>query len=155
MITYKYFNYKTFIRSKKFSNIIFRNFFYLSDFPILKHSINDINILLSNKNMHGFFALINNKIIGYIISEFISLDDKRKVLFINYIYVSPKFRNQNIGTLLINKIYDIGKKFNLNALMLICDTENFKIFDMYQKRGFMLDLILRRYDRFDVLTKNI
>ena len=37
--------------------------------------------------------------------------------------------------------------------MLTCDSENEPVQNFYLMRGFMPDLILRRYNKFDVLYK--
>jgi ribosomal protein S18 acetylase RimI-like enzyme len=135
----------------KLINIIYNNFINLAKFPILKHTKKDIYKLLNSDNLLVWLVILNNNIIGYAICEYMSLADGRQVIYINYIYIGSKYRNNKLGSKLLYRIIGYAQERNLN-IMLICDTYNDKILDFYMKKGFMYDLQLRRYDRYDVLS---
>jgi ribosomal protein S18 acetylase RimI-like enzyme len=95
----------------------------------------------------------NGAIAAYLIGEIIKLNDGRIVLYINYLYTSKYFRNRGLASKLIDVAEQIVKAEKLDGLMLTCDTENNIIYNFYLKKGFMTDLILRRYEKYDVLYK--
>lgn len=133
-----------------FNNVIYNNFIELSEYPILKHTLEDINILLLSKNMRGFLIYNDdNKVIGYLFGEIIKLNDGRNVFFLSYIYVAIAYRKLKIGSLMLNKVIQNTKK--TDGILLICDSEDTFVMNFYQMKGFMPDLILRRYDKYDLM----
>lgn len=138
-----------------FVGIVFNNFNNLSDNDKLKHSVNEIKRLLLSDKFIGLLIKYKNYTIAYLLGEIIKLNDSRTVLFINYLYVSNKFRRNGFASKLLNKIIEISKNLKVDTVMLICDTQNNLIYDFYLKRGFMLDLNLRRYEKHDVLSLSI
>ena len=93
--------------------------------------------------------------IGYIVGELMRLDDGRYTLFISYLYIGNKYRRNGLGTILLNKMVTYAKYKSMDAVTLICDTEDNKVMDFYLSKGFMYDTFLRRYDKYDVLTLNL
>ena len=136
---------------EKLTNIIYNNFINLAKFPILKHTRQDIYKLLNSNNLILWLVIVNNNIIGYAVCEYNNLTDGRQIIYINYIYIGSKYRDNKLGSKLLYRIIGYAQERNMNV-MLICDTDNEKVLDFYMKKGFMYDLQLRRYHRFDVLS---
>jgi ribosomal protein S18 acetylase RimI-like enzyme len=138
-----------------FIDIIYKNFSDLAYDPNLKHNIPEIKKLLTSPTFRGLLVFKSGKIVGYLLSDIIKLNDGRTALFINYIFVGKQFRKLGLADKMINTMIDYCKKHNIESIMLIYDTENLEMERFYSKRGFMLDLVLRRYARYDVFTKLI
>jgi GNAT superfamily N-acetyltransferase len=137
-----------------FTDLIYDNFIKISPYEQLKHNKNEIYNLLS-KSSHFFIVyMINNKILGYVLGEIIDFD-KNQILFITYIFTSPRHRKTGIGHKLMNYIENYALSNDCIKIMLTCDTEDKKVYDWYLKIGFMPDMYFRTYDRFDTLSKNI
>jgi GNAT superfamily N-acetyltransferase len=139
--------------TKKLDNIIYNNFIDLTHEPNLKHTFEEINRLLNSSELRFFTYMLNNKLIAYLVSELMILPDKRKVLFVNYLYCSPKFRNHGIASKLLEAAEHYAKTHKLAGIMLTCNTHDINVYEFYLKRGFMLDIYLRQYTKYDVLFK--
>ena len=139
-------------KKQLFTDLIYHNFIKILLYEQLKHNKQEIYNLLS-KSSHFFIVyMINNKILGYVLGDTIHFD-KNKILFITYIFTSPKHRNTGLGHKLMNYIENYALLNNCIKIMLTCDTEDKKIYDWYLKIGFMPDMHFRTYDRFDTLSK--
>lgn len=139
-----------------FVGTVYNNFIELAKYPQLKHSPSEIHRLLTSPNLVLYTISLQQSImIGYIIGELMKLEDGRFVLFIAYLYVGSKYRRNGLGSILMDKIIGYARYKSMDAVMLVCDTEDHKVMDFYFTKGFMYDLYLRRYDRYDVLTLNI
>jgi ribosomal protein S18 acetylase RimI-like enzyme len=134
-----------------FVDVVYNNFIGLAKYPELKHTKNDIYTLLKSPNMRGYIVRQGKKLIGYLIGEIMILADGRRVFYISYIYIAEMFRKKRLGSKLMELIIENSRVMKFNGVMLICDTEDYPVYDFYQKRGFMLDIVLRRYSRHDVL----
>lgn len=136
-----------------FINVVYNHFIDLSNYENLKHSTNEIRKLLNSDNFRGYIIKYNNKyIVGYILGEITHLNDGRDVFFISYLYTASNFRKHGIASKLMDRIKADMKKQFIYTIMLICDTNNSKLVDFYMKKGFMLDLLLRRYEKHDVFS---
>ena len=137
-----------------FVDIIYNNFIHLADFPKLLHTKDNIYETLRNENVLVLLTFLDDiecsKITSFVVCQKIELADRRRVLFVNYIYVSEKFRNQGLGGELLDTVETIANNNKLNGVMLIFDTENPKLSHFYQNRGYMSDLNLRRFEQHDV-----
>lgn len=138
-----------------FVGTIYNNFIELSDYPQLKHTAIDIHKLLTSTNLIMYTVSKNNIMIAYCVGELMKLDDGRYVLYISYIYVGSRYRRNGLGSVLINKMIDYAKFKGMDALMLICNTEDIRVMNFYFDKGFAYDQYLRRYDKYDVLTLNL
>jgi GNAT superfamily N-acetyltransferase len=139
--------------TKKLDNIIYNNFIDLAQEPNLKHTYNEINRLLNSADLRFFTYIYNTKLISYLIAEIMILPDKRKVLFVNYLFSSPKFRGKGIATKLLEAAEHYAKINKFSGIMLTCNTHDISVYEFYLKRGFMLDIYLRQYTKYDVLFK--
>lgn len=136
----------------EFVEIVYINFADLCDYTKLGHTRQEIKRLLLDNNMSGFVLLDNKTMVGYLLGEFKVLPDRRKIYFINYVYIGKKYRKNGYGSKIIDVAISLAHKKYQDAVVLICDTQNDFLFDFYQRKGFMLDLNLRRFDRHDVLS---
>lgn len=140
---------------KNFIATIYKNFIELTNYPQLKHTPEELYRLLTSPNMVMYTIAKDNVMIAYVVGELMRLDDQRYVLFVNYLYVGSKYRRNGLGTILMDKIIGYANFKSMDAVMLICDTEDTKVLNFYFNKGFMYDAFLRRYDKYDVLTLNI
>ena len=132
-------------------DLIYYNFENLSNFQNLNHNKKQIEKILKSDDSYVFFILNKNKIIAYMIAESVLLADGRIVFYIYYLYTSPQFRNMGFASKLIEIGRKTGNNNNCIGIMLTCDTSDTKVHDYYLKKGFMPDMLMRTYDRFDVL----
>lgn len=138
-----------------FTDVIYNNFIHLKNEKQLKHSRKDIYEIFTSKNPQIYLFLVNNKIASYLVGEIIQLNDGRNVLYITYLFTSPKFRESGFGSKLMNVAESIVYKGKIDGIMLTCNSEDPYIYDFYMKKGFMPDLILRTYDKYEVMYKAI
>lgn len=134
-------------------NTIYINFYDLSKYPELKHSKKDITDLLLSDNIQVYFYIVKKKIAGYMIGDIMDLNDGRKVFYITYIFTAKQFRRNGIASKLLDYIQDKVNVYNLDGIMLTCNSENTKVYDFYLNKGFMPDLLLRRYTKYEILFK--
>lgn len=133
---------------------IYNNFIDLTKEKNLSHTKKDIHKVLMSNKPQLYLIIINNKIASYLLGEIIQLNDGRNVLYITYIFTSEKYRGLGHGTKLLNLSEMIAKKYKLDGIMLTCDFENSYINDFYSKRGFMPDMILRQYNKYEIMFKH-
>jgi ribosomal protein S18 acetylase RimI-like enzyme len=136
-----------------FVDALYTNFYHLSKFPELKHSKPEILNLLMSDNVQVYFYIVNGKIVSYLIGEIMNLNDGRKVFYITYILTAKNFRGNKYATRMMEQVEKIVNENNLDAIVLMCDTENSYVYNFYLAKGFMPDLLLRKYTRFEVLSK--
>lgn len=79
----------------------------------------------------GFYALLDNQVIGGIIAH-----KKMQWLDIDILYVDSNFRKHKIGSHLINKAIEYSKQEDLVGIHLY--TLNFQAKGFYEKQGFKL-----------------
>lgn len=136
-----------------FVDIIYNNFIELETQPKLSHNKDKILESLQSPNAVLILMLDKKTMAGFVLSEIIELDDRRKVLFVSYIYVAKTLRTNGIGGKLMDIAESFASKNNCIGVMLIFDTHNASLVRFYEKRGYMLDINLRRYEQHDVFYK--
>lgn len=131
---------------------IYNNFLYLVEYPELMHTHDEINKVLNSDGCMNLLVFYNNKLIGYLVGDFRTLQDSRYVYYISYFYISKDYRNRGIGSrlmdLLILKCRTKGVKF----IVLTCDSQDYKVMKFYRKYNFTTDSILSKNNRHDVYT---
>ena len=140
---------------KILAHTIYNNFPELIYEPSLKHNMDEITRLLKSKNMVGYIVFNDNKVISYLFGEYMKLQDSRIVYYINYIFTSVCSRKRGLASRLLNMITKNSASMNASHIVLTCNTEDDYIQDYYLKKGFMPDLIMRRYAKYDVLSLQI
>lgn len=86
---------------------------------------------LESKNSSYLVAKINNEIVGFAGIKII-LDEAD----IMNIVTKKTYRNQGIGTLLLENLISLSKKLNLKTLSLEVSEENLPAIHLYRKFGF-------------------
>lgn len=138
-----------------FIDLVFEHFIDLADYPDLKHTRDELYRLIRSENMKGYLVYHGKKIIGYLLGEIMILVDGRKVFYISYMFVAPSFRKHGIASQLMEFSREFANNAGFDGLLLTADSENQKVFDFYLKRGFMPDLVLRKYAQHEVLFQPI
>lgn len=134
--------------------VIYKNFIQLHRYPELQHNIKDIKDILNDKTFFGIFIFDEHKkILGYLIGKNINLNDGRKVFYISYIFVAEQFRNKKLGSKMLDIVHN--QKKNVDMIMLTCDTYDKLVYNFYIKRGYMRDYFLRKFTRYDILSKPV
>jgi len=138
-----------------FTNTIYDNFADLAQDESLNHTKTEIFRVLKSPMSQVYLILENKKIIAYLVGEIMDLNDGRRVLYITYLYTAPRFRKQGLASKLLDTANHIANKNYLDAVMLTCDSNDKYVYNFYQKKGYMPDLTLRRYSRYEVLSKSL
>ena len=93
-------------------------------YDILKNELNA-------DNSNYFIAKLNEKIVGF--SGIKTMVDEADIM---NIVVKKDFRNQGIGSLLLENLIDLAKKQNLTSITLEVMEENFPAIHLYKNFGF-------------------
>lgn len=102
-------------------------------------SIEKLTEELNDPNSEFYFALLNNKVIGYLKmnygqSQTESIDESS--LEIERIYVLKDFQSKNVGQVLFNKAIDIAGQRNAKYVWLGVWENNPRAINFYKKNGF-------------------
>ena len=135
--------------------VLYNNFLYLTKFPELMHTQDEIYKLLTSDKLLGYLVYHqtekSKKLIGYMFGEFKNLNDGRYVFYISYIYVMDNYRNKKIGTQLMIKLVNYCKQNSVKFIVLTCDTYDTQIMNFYKKKfGCVEDNILATGGRHEV-----
>lgn len=103
-------------------------------------SIEKLTDELNDKNVEFYFAIIDNKVIGYLKlnigqSQTELKDDK--ALEIERIYVLKEFHGKSAGQLLYDKAIKIAREKNADYVWLGVWEENPRAINFYKKNGFV------------------
>lgn len=103
-------------------------------------SVEKLTEELNNKNSEFYFALSENKVIGYLKINFgksqTELQDD-KALEIERIYVLKEFHGKKVGQVLYEKAIEIAKQKNAVYIWLGVWEENPRAISFYKKNGFV------------------
>lgn len=95
---------------------------------------------MTNQNCEFYFAILDNKVIGYLKINFgesqTELKDE-KALEIERIYVAKEFHGKKIGQLLYEKAIQIAKDKKSHYVWLGVWEENLRAIGFYTKNGFV------------------
>lgn len=95
---------------------------------------------LNNESSEFYFALSENKVIGYLKINFgrsqTELQDE-KALEIERIYVLKEFHGKKVGQVLYEKVIEIAKRKNASYIWLGVWEENPRAISFYKKNGFV------------------
>jgi GNAT superfamily N-acetyltransferase len=141
------------MKSNNLNSMLYINFLEIGAHPLLNHNRKEINRLIHSPDAQIYFYLINSQIASYLVGEIMKLNDGRMIFYITYLYTSKKFRKHGLATKLMQFAEKIALEKNLDGMMLTCDTENSYVYNYYLLKGFMPDIQLRTYNKYDVLYK--
>ena len=103
-------------------------------------SVEKLTTELNDTNAEFYFALSDQKIIGYLKLNFglsqTELQEEQS-LEIERIYVSKEFHGKNVGKILYNKAVEIAKQKNINFIWLGVWEKNLRAISFYKKNGFV------------------
>ncbi len=93
--------------------------------------------ILSRKKIH-LVAIDNNDIIGYIDGYILDKEEVyiQKVAYLDHLCVSPNYRKQGIGKLLMDEFTEIMKKQDVKFIKLNAFENNISAVSLYKKEGF-------------------
>lgn len=137
-----------------FTNVIYTNFIDLAPIQQLDHNKKSIYEILKCDTAQIYLIMINNKIASYLVGKIMILNDGRNVLYISYLYTAKQFRGHGHASKLLEIADKISTKNMLDGIMLTCNSEDDKLYDFYLKKGFMPDVFLRTYGKYEVMFKN-
>ena len=139
---------------RKFIEVVYRNFEEIADVEELNHNRKEIARLLTSPQSIILIAILEGKIIGYLIAE-VTEFNLRRLMHIYYLYTAPIHRGNGIATYLLNLIQKHSQKLNIDSLSLTYDTYNKNLTKFYYENGFNIDFELKSNKRHDMLVKNI
>jgi ribosomal protein S18 acetylase RimI-like enzyme len=135
---------------------IYHNFEHISNEPKLRHNRKEIKRLLTAEPMYGLLIYDKNeRLVAYLMGEIIRLRTGKIVYYISYLFVASKFRQLGLATSLLNIVFKKVQEWEIDGVMLICDTSDESLLNFYFKRGFSPDKTYRRNERHDVLSHYI
>ncbi|MBP3766247.1 MAG: ribosomal protein S18-alanine N-acetyltransferase [Bacilli bacterium] len=82
----------------------------------------------------------DNKIVGFL--NYDSIYDKAEI---EYIYVNPSYRNNNIATNLLNEMIRLLNECNINSITLEVRSDNLCAIKFYEKNKFKNAAIRKNY----------
>lgn len=103
-------------------------------------SVAKLTTELSDINSEFYFAILDNKVIGYLKINFgqsqTELQDD-KAVEIERIYVLKEYHGQNVGQLLYDKALNIARQKKADYIWLGVWEENPRAINFYKKNGFV------------------
>lgn len=103
-------------------------------------SLKKLTTELNSKNSEFYFALLNNKVIGYLKINFEQSQTELKdnnSLEIERIYVLREFHGKRVGQVLYEKAIQVAKHINADYVWLGVWENNFKAMGFYKKNNFV------------------
>lgn len=103
-------------------------------------STEKLGVELANKNSEFYFALLENKVIGYLKVNFGQSQTEIKdnnTLEIERIYVLKEFHGKKVGQILYEKAMEISKHKGMDYVWLGVWEENPRALRFYEKNGFV------------------
>jgi diamine N-acetyltransferase len=103
-------------------------------------SIEKLTAELKNENSELYFAMLENKVIGYLkLNSGRSQTELKdvKALEIERIYVLKEFHGKNVGQVLYEKAISIAKQKNADYIWLGVWEKNPRAINFYKKNGFV------------------
>ena len=106
-----------------------------------KYQDNELIEIIKDDNKPVFVYILNDEVVGHAFCEINDIKSanniiKRKELYIDDLCVLEKARNQGIGTLLYNYVYEYAKNNDFDYITLNVWTGNDNANKFYKKMGF-------------------
>lgn len=129
-----------FANNDQFINSVYNHFPKVDG---LLHSKEEIKRIITSDNILSIFVYVLDdgvkKLIGYGLGDSHVLPDGRYVCFISYLYVVSKYRNNHIGSMIMNLFIKECKTRGIPFIMLLCHDSKISY---YNKFGFTKDRFL-------------
>lgn len=136
-----------------FTDVIYNNFIELQNVKELSHDKQTIYETLKCNDAQVYLILVNKKIASYMVGKLMTLNDGRRVVYITYLYTAQQFRKHGYASKLLKLAFKISSTNMLDGVMLTCDSENQSVYNFYINNGFMPDVFLRTYGKYEVMYK--
>lgn len=122
---------------KKYSDV------YFEEVVKLLKSIFDINnnidLIEDNDNSFSIIATIDEKVVGHIrVDKLKNIGKNCYYYYLNYICVDSNYQNKNIGTALLNYIFEYAKGDNIKYIELTSNKKREVANHLYLKKGFTI-----------------
>jgi ribosomal protein S18 acetylase RimI-like enzyme len=94
---------------------------------------------LENPSLYVFAVQLEEKFVGYISIVFlpkVSRGDGRGYLYVDELWVNPKFRRRGFANALMNKADELSKAMNVLGLRLYVSADNPEGISLYKKCGY-------------------
>ena len=138
----------------KLVDAVFKNFNNPKYNDKLNHNPKEIARLLTSSRTIILFAILNGKIIAYLIAEIIT-QNEQKMMHIYYLYTARIHRGKGLASYLLNIIENRTNDLKINTLSLTFDTHNKSLKHFYLNQYFEFDPRFRSNQRYDMLFKSI
>lgn len=95
---------------------------------------------LSNNESYFYFAVLNNRVIGYLklnTGQSQTEAQDHKALEIERIYVLQEFHGKKVGQLLYDKAIEVARQLNATYIWLGVWEQNLRALKFYTKNGFV------------------
>lgn len=135
-----------------FADVVYENFSYLKNYSHSNHSTLNICNELKKLGTVIYFAIHDNKLIGYLIG-IKSYHKNHPIMYISYIYVLDDYRKKGYGKRLMDSANKYCIDNNLDYITLKYHISNEKASIFYKNMGFS---VIDENDRdFITVNKNI
>lgn len=135
-----------------FADVVYENFSYLKNYSHSNHSVLNICNELKKLGTVIYFAMEDNKLIGYLIG-IKTYYKNYPIMYISYIYVLDNYRKKGYGKRLMDNANKYCIDNNLDYITLKYHISNEKAQVFYKNMGFS---IIDENDRdFITVNKNI
>lgn len=118
------------------SNIIYSNFEYLEGVESSKHCVSQISRLIKNIDTVIYYAVNNNKLIGYIVGTK-NIKGGKKFMYVSYVYVLEMYRGGRIGKKLFDEMEKCCMVDNINMIVLTYNEYDVKVAKFYTNMGYI------------------
>ncbi len=101
---------------------------------ISKYTVEELELRFAKDNHGVFVAVDDNHVLGYVFCDIIK-EGNCLTLYVDDLCVSPRARKKGIGSMLMDKAVEHGRKSNCSQLMLNVWEFNSSAVDFYEKYG--------------------
>lgn len=136
------------IQERDFEELIFLFAEFAAFEKLPERMTNSLEQMKCEKDIiQGFIARDENgDVAGYTVFFFTYFTWVGKSLYMDDLYVREKYRGQNIGSMLINKVIELGKIEKCNKVRWQVSNWNSSAIKFYEKLGASIDDIERNCD---------
>lgn len=126
-------------KNLKFHNSLSNNDYLFSE-NVLNEYRNYLNSTINSKYHFNLVLKLNNRIIGYVFSKLIfkkPYESYNKIAEIDDAFILDLYRRNGYGESLMNNLFNLLKKENVEAIYLLVDSQNIIGKNAWKKYGFM------------------
>ena len=129
-----------------------------SNLALLLDFIDDVNTkydetvlkaFLDEKNAYGYFAVDDEKAIGFAYGYVLNEPDGRKTFYLHAIDIMAGYQNLGYGTELIRFVHAHSKSLGCRKMFLMTNTRNVSACRCYEKAGgiSVVDVVMYEYKK--------